>query len=82
MVNRGQQQLFANNSRLKRATDMAGVSLCVSCQDTSTNMQHDLLRSKCDLDLRPNIDRDLSRSPCICFDAPCREDTMVAEIVR
>ena len=35
---------FANNSRLKRATstDMGVVSLCLSCQDASTDMQLDV----------------------------------------
>ena len=74
MVNRGHQQVFANSSRLKRATDMGVVSLCLSCQDASTDMQHDLLRSTCDLDLRSNIDPELSMSPCICFDESCREE--------
>ena len=47
-VIRGHQQVFANNSRLKRATDLGMVSLCSSCQDASPDMQHDLLRSTCD----------------------------------
>ena len=81
MVNRGHQQVFANSSRLKRATDMGVVSLCLSCQDASTDMQHDLLRSTCDLDLRSNIDPDLSKSPCICFDAPCGEEHDGAQIM-
>ena len=32
-VIRGHQQVFANNSRLKKAIDMGVVSLCWSCQD-------------------------------------------------
>ena len=47
-VIRGHQQVFANNSRLKRVTDVGVVSLCSSCQDTSPDMQHDLLGSTCD----------------------------------
>ena len=75
MVNRGHQQIFANNSRLKGATNIGVLSLCLSCQDASTDMQYYLLRSTCDLDLRSrsHVDPDFSRSPCICFDAPCRE---------
>ena len=48
-VIRGHQQAFANNSRLKRATDMGVVSLCLSCHDASTDMQQDLHGSTCDL---------------------------------
>ena len=48
-VIRGRQQIFANNSRLKRAKDTSVVSLCSSCQDASNDMQHDLLGSTCDL---------------------------------
>ena len=46
-VIRGHQQLFANKSRLKWATDMGVVSLSFSCQDASLDMQHDLLGSTC-----------------------------------
>ena len=79
MVNRGHQQV--HSSRLKRATDMGVVSLCLSCRDASTDMQHDLFRSTCDLDLRSNNDPDLSKSPCICFDAPCGEEHDGAQIM-
>ena len=48
-VTRGHQQVFANNSRLKIVTDVGVVSLRSSCQDTSPDMQHDLLGSTCDL---------------------------------
>ena len=74
MVNRGHQHVFANSSRLKRITGMGVVPLCVSRRDTSTDMQHYLRRSTCDLDLRSYIDPDLSRSLCICFYAPCQEE--------
>ena len=50
-VIRGHQQVFANNSRLKRAADMAVVSLCSACQDASPDMQHELLGSTCALKL-------------------------------
>ena len=43
------QQVFADKSRLKRATGMGVVSLSSPCQDASPNMQHDLLGSPCDL---------------------------------
>ena len=58
-VIRGHQQVFANNSQLKRSTDMGVVSLCSSCQDASIDCnltyldQHVASR---DLDLRSNID--------------------------
>ena len=48
-VIQGHQEMFSNNSRLERATDMGQVSLCSSCQDASPDMQHDLLGSTCDL---------------------------------
>ena len=32
----GHQQVFANNSRMKRATDMSVVSLCLSCHEASS----------------------------------------------
>ena len=79
MVNRCHQQV--HSSRLKRATEMGVVSLCPSCRDASTDMQHDLFRSTCDLDLMSNIEPGLSRLPCICFDAPCREEHDGARIM-
>ena len=48
-VTRGHQQIFANNSRLKRASGMGVVSLCWSCHDACTDIQHDLRCSACDL---------------------------------
>ena len=49
-VIRGHQQFFfTNNSRLKIATNMGLVSLCLFCQDASTDTQHDLLGSTRDL---------------------------------
>ena len=44
----GHQQVFANNSRLNRATYTCMVSLCWSCQHASPDVQHDLLGSTCD----------------------------------
>ena len=92
VVNRGHQQILANSSRLKRATYIGVVSLCLSCRDASTDMQNDLFRSTRDLDLRSNIDPDLYmspliahgniyRSPCICFDASRREEHHGAKIM-
>ena len=43
---------------------MGVVSLCLSCRDASTGMQHGLLRSTCELDLRANFDPGFSRPPC------------------
>ena len=40
-VIRGNQQVFANNSRMKIATDTGMVLLWSSCQDASPDMQHD-----------------------------------------
>ena len=66
---RGHQQVFADNLRLRRARDMKVVSMCLSRQCASTDMQ---LGSSRDLDLRSNFDLDLSRSCYICFDASWR----------
>ena len=63
-VTRGHQQFFADNLRLRRAKDMQVVSMCLSRQYASTNMQ---FGSRRDLDLRSNFELDLSRSTCICF---------------
>ena len=52
---------------------MQMVSLCLSCQDASTDMQHDLSGSSRDLDLRSKFEIDLTRSTCTCFDASRRE---------
>ena len=73
----GPQQFFANNSRLKRTTDMGVVSLCSSCQDASKDMQYDLLGSTCDLTWPwPEVKYkpDHARSPGTGFDAPWREE--------
>ena len=66
---RGHQQVLADNLRLRRARDMKVVSMCLSRQCASTDMQ---LGSSRDLDLRSNFDLDLSRSCYICFDASWR----------
>ena len=66
---RGHQQVFADNLRLRRARDMKVVSMCLSRQYASTDMQ---LASSRDLDLRSNFDFDLSRSCYACFDASWR----------
>ena len=74
---RGHQQVWANNSRSKRARDMAMVSLCLYCHVASIAMQHDLLGQHLTvggLDLRYNIDLTFLRSPCVWFDAPSREE--------
>ena len=48
-VIRSYQQALANTSRLKRATCMGVVSLCLYCHNESTDMQHELLGSTFDL---------------------------------
>ena len=76
-VIRGYQQVYANNSRLKRATDMGVVSLSSSCQDALTDMQHGPFGSTCGLTWPwPEIKYwpGHSRSPGTCFDAPWREE--------
>ena len=73
---RGHQQVFANNSRWKRATDMEVISLCSSCQHASPDMQHDLLGPTCDLTWPwPEVKfwPDCSRSPSTCFDVSWEE---------
>ena len=66
---RGHQQVFADNLRSRRARDMKVVSMCLSRQYASTDMQ---LGSSRDLDLRSNFGLDLSRSCYTCFDASWR----------
>ena len=69
--------LIANNSLLKNVRDMAVVSLCLSCRDASTDMQHDILGSKCDLTWswsRVKCWPNRSKLSYICFDAPWREE--------
>ena len=65
----GHQQVFAANLRLRRARDMKVVSMCLSSQYASTDMQ---LGSSRDLDLRSNFDLDLSRSCYTCIGADWR----------
>ena len=48
-------------------------SLCLSHQEASTGMQHELFRSLRDLNLRSTFDLDLSRSNRISFEASLRE---------
>ena len=45
------------------------VPICFSHKNASTDVQHDLLGSTHDLDLRSNSDTDLSRPHVTCFDA-------------
>ena len=66
---RGHQQVFADNLRLRRARDMKRVSMCLSRQYASTDMQ---LGSSRNFDLRSNLDLDLSRSCYTCLDASWR----------
>ena len=48
-VIRSHQQVFVNNSRMKRTTYTGMVSLCSSCQEAPPDMQNDLLGSICEL---------------------------------
>ena len=52
---------------------MQMVSLCLSCQDASTDMPYDLSGSSRDLDLRSKFEIDLTRSTCTCSDASRQE---------
>ena len=63
--------------------DVGVVSLWSSCHDTSPDMEHDLLGSKCDPTWPwPEVRfwPDLSRSPGTCFDAPWRKEYHGARI--
>ena len=70
--------------RIGRDRALWMVPMCLSRTDASTDMQSDLLGSARDL-TRPWPEvkywPDSSRSPCICFDAPCREDHDDARIL-
>ena len=68
-VTRGHQQYLADNLTLRRARDMKVVSMRLSRQYVSTDMQ---LGSRRDLDLRSDFDLDLSRSTCVSFYASWR----------
>ena len=49
------------------------ISLCLSHQDASIDMEHDLFWSLRDLDLRSNFDLDLSRSNHTSLELSLRE---------
>ena len=51
MTSSGRRTFFANNFWYKWARDVGLMPQCFSRQGASTDMQHDLLRSHCDLDL-------------------------------
>ena len=63
---------MCNNVGLDEDTASKTRSSCLSRQDGSTDMQHDLFGSGHDLDLRSNFIFDLLRSNYISFDASCR----------
>ena len=69
----GHKQFFANNTWQDRARDAEMVPNDLSRRDASVDMQHDLIGSWPDLDLRSNFDLDLSRSSGICFESSWRE---------
>ena len=75
---RGHKQVFADNLRLRRARDMNVVSMCLSRQYASIDMQ---LGSSRDLDLRSNFDLDLSRSCYTCFERLDKANTMVSKLL-
>ena len=65
--------VFFNKFSLKRARTLEMTSLCLSHQDTSTDMHHDLFRSARDLDMRSSCDVDLSSSKYIFFEVFLRK---------
>ena len=65
---------FVYNIWWNRDRSVRLVPKVFSRRDALTDMQHDLSRSRRDLDLRSNFDLDLSRSTCICFDASWQEE--------
>ena len=44
--------------------------LFLSRRGASTDLQHDIVKSSCDLDLRPDFKLDLARSPCVLYMLP------------
>ena len=67
------KQFYFNNYSLKRDRTLGMASLCLSHQDASTDMQHDLFRSLRDLDQRSDFDLDLSRSNNLSLEVSTRE---------
>ena len=64
---------LVNKFSLKRARTLEMTLLCLSHQDTSTDMHHDLFRSVRDLDLRSSCDVDLLSSTNIFFEVFLRK---------
>ena len=70
------ENIYVNNFSQNRDRAVGEVSLCLSHQDASNDMQYDLPESSSQVrsfDLT-NFQIDLSGSRCICFDASCREE--------
>ena len=64
---------------------MGVVSLSLSCHDASADMQHDLLRSKCDLTwpcLRSNVDLIVQSQHVYVLTCLEKRKTTVAEVFR
>ena len=76
-VIRGRIPLFTNKLLIRMKIETCTWYQCVCLVKThridSTHMQHDLVESPFDLDLRPNVWPWLFKLTCICFDTSRRE---------
>ena len=66
----GSQAVFDNNLLQIEDREAKLTPLCLSRQDASIDMQHDILGSSRDLDLRSNFQLDLLRSSYMSFEPP------------
>ena len=71
-VMRIHKTFFDNNSLQIEDREAKLALLCLARQDASTDMQHGILGSIHDLDLKTNFQLDLLRSSCISFEPPWR----------
>ena len=77
-VIRVHKTFFYNNSLQIENIKAKMAPLCLSRRDALTDMQHDILGSTRDLDLRSNFKLDLFRSWCMSFEPPwCGEHDAV-----
>ena len=68
----GSWAVFDNNSLQIEDREAKLPPLCLSRRDASTDVQHDIPGSPCDLDLWSNIQLDLLRLLCMSFEPPWR----------
>ena len=69
-VIRVHKTFFDNNLLQIKDREATLAPLCLSRRDASTDMQHDILGSSRDLDLRSNFQLDLLRATCVSFEPP------------